>query len=378
MATQDPASHAEDYLSCLTAAALTRLVRRATDTDKLNVSAWQTMPMTSGRSGASVYRVSGTGQDQGSGMPPWSLILKFCTSTRRFSVHHDADDPSWQRECLLGESRLLEADLPGLRPARFVESVRLSPTETALWFEDVGDAWAQDWSIERYGLAAFHLGQFNARFAGKPPQHAWLGLDQWPRYVQAFCPDAVQSLRTHRDHPDVLSVYPRALQSRLYAIDKDCQALIDSARAGASMSLTHGDPGGRNLFDLEGRTVAIDYDEVGISPLGEDLARMVGSSLHWFFIGRMGHARELVDLVLTRYIDGLHAAGCQVDAASVACVYRTVLGTIYALSYTGIANCIVENRIAQRARDAYKTTVPELLEHMGAIAAFCADEADEA
>ena len=365
------------YLTDLTETEVTRLVRRSLDSSTVHITTWETEPIASGRSGASVYRLSGMCKD-GETAFPWSLILKFCTDVRRFHVEHDADDLSWQREYLLGQSGLLSDQTPGLTPAQYIDGIVLSPTEIAIWFEDVGSAWARDWSLERYGLAAFHLGQFSARFAGRPPQLPWLGRNQWPEYVEAFCPGAVESLRKHQDHPGVLAVYPAALQTRLYALNEACDDLISRAQAQSSMTLSHGDAGGRNLFDRGGETVAIDWDEVGISPVGEDVARMVGSSLHWFFIGKMDQAPALADLVLTRYLEGLHDGGFRQDPSTVACVFKAVLGTIYALSYTGIANGIVEDRIEQRARDAYQTTGPQLLEHMGAIAQFCAGQADEA
>lgn len=364
------------YLEALEKTEVTRLVRHAINEPAAEVTDFASRPIDTGRSGASVFRVSGSARHAKT--TTWSLILKFCTNIRRFGVEHDASDPTWQREYLLGTSGILDDAVPGLRPARFIDGTPLSPTLIAMWFEDVDGDWAQDWTIERYGSAAYHLGQFGAHFAARPPQQHWLGRDQWPDYVEDFCPDGVESLRRHQDHPAVLAVYPRALQQRLYALNDDRGALISGALATSTLTLSHGDTSGRNLFDVDGRTVAIDWDEVGLSPVGEDVARMVGSSLHWFFIGRMDQAAELADLTLARYLEGLQDGGCEQAPENVAGVFRAVLGTIYALSYTGIANGIVEDRIEERAHKAYKTTAPELLEHMGAIAAFCADQGDEA
>ena len=81
---------------------------------------------------------------------------------------------------------------------------------------------------------------------------------------------------------------------------------------------------------------------------------------------------------MTGYIEGLRDAGWRGDPAAVIYTFKAVLGTIYGLSYPGIANGIAEDRLEQRATNAYKTTVPEMLAHMGAMARFFLGQADEA
>ena len=366
-----------EYVNNLDRTEITRLVRLERQSATATADTWALTPISTGKSGALVYRAKGSGSDRGAQFT-WSLILKYCTNIGRFNHKYALDDPNWQREILLGQSGLLDDLSAGLRPPRFIDARQQSPAEIALWLEDVGDNWAEDWPLTRYGLAAFHLGQFNAHYAGRPPQDHWLGRDQWSDYVKEFCPSAIQGLKKHQDHPEVLAVYPRPIQQRLYDLTDACTQLIAHAHALSPLTLYHGDPSGRNLFDYQGTTVAIDWFDTGIAPLGEEIARMVGSSMHWFFIGRMDRAPALVETVLTRYIEGLRAAGWQGDPAVVSYTFKAALGTIYALCYTGIANGIVENRIEDRARNAYKTTVPELLTHMGEISRFCLDQADAA
>ena len=227
-----------------------------------------------------------------------------------------------------------------------------------------------DWPPSTWGNSAY--------YAGRPPQDHWLGRDQWSNYVNEFCPSAIGGLKKYQDHPEVLAVYPRSVQQKLYALNDECAKLIARAQAPSTLTLFHGDSSGRNLFDYQGATVAIDWSEVGIAPLGEEIARMTGSSIHWFYIGRMDQAPALADLVLTRYIEGLRDAGWQGNPAAVSYTFRAVLATIYALCYTVFADGIAENRIEDRARNAYKTTVPKLLAHMGGISLVGLDQADEA
>ena len=132
-----------DYTDQLARAEMTRLVRLERQSATATADTWALAPIGTGRSGVPVFRAKGSGSDRGSRFA-WSLILKFCTNFGRFGHEYTADDPSWQRESLLGQSGLLDDLSVGLRPARFIDAHQQSPTEIWLWFEDVGDHWAEN------------------------------------------------------------------------------------------------------------------------------------------------------------------------------------------------------------------------------------------
>jgi len=120
---------------------------------------------------------------------------------------YDVDDPSWQ-----------DGIPGGLRVPRLIATSKQAPIEIALWFEDVGEKWAEKWSVARYAEAAYHFGHFNGHYAGRPPSEPWLGREPWRSYIEGECTDCIGYLAQHRDHPDVLAVYPRSVQQQLFAL----------------------------------------------------------------------------------------------------------------------------------------------------------------
>jgi hypothetical protein len=134
-------------------AALTPVLRRALDSETVQVVDWDCQPLQAGVGlASSVFRVSGQARDQGDTIP-WSLILKVV----RLLPH--ADDPGnviyyWKREVLAYQTGLLD-DLPGGLAAPACYGVVEQPGQGAwLWLEDVADACGPRWPLEQYGVAA--------------------------------------------------------------------------------------------------------------------------------------------------------------------------------------------------------------------------------
>jgi hypothetical protein len=366
-----------EYLNQLTLDQLTPMVRTLRQSTEVTATSWDKVQLTSGQSGSPVYRITGTALDKGTTFN-WSLILKYCTNIDGWGHVYAVDDPAWQREILVYQSGLLDGISGSLRPPRFIASSQQAPTEIALFLEDVGTDWSEKWSIERYATAAYHLGQFNAHYAGRPPTVPWLGREQWRKYLRGACREGIDSLAEHQDHPEVLAVYPKPIQEQLFALRDDADALANKAYALSPLTLCHGDPGGRNLYHYEGCTVAIDWFDASIAPLGEEVARMVGSSIHWFFRGQMDQAPTLADSAIEQYIAGLLAAGWNGNADVVRFTFRAALATMYGLSYTGRAGNIVRGEIEAYASGPYQTTADKLLRHVGEMARFFLTQADAA
>ena len=82
----------------------------------------------------------------------------------------------WERESQLygaGIPQALQGDLRSPRCFGVVEPV---PHIRWIWLEDLHDRYDGNWPLERYGLAAYHLGKFNGRYlVGEPmPVAPWL------------------------------------------------------------------------------------------------------------------------------------------------------------------------------------------------------------
>jgi hypothetical protein len=154
-------------LDALDAAALTPIVRLAVRDETLVPDAWTCRALVGGRAGttAGIYRLAGAGDR------PWSVVLKILT--RSGGVDVPGDYRYWRREPLVLASGLLD-DLPhGLRGPRCFAVEERGET-LWLWLEDAPDTFARPWPIERFALAARHLGRFNGAYlAGRPlPDHA--------------------------------------------------------------------------------------------------------------------------------------------------------------------------------------------------------------
>lgn len=164
---------------------LTPLVRNALENDAAKVVDWnyQAIPGSLGQAGGQtygVYRFEGTAQILDK-RAPWSLILKAIGSSS-IGKQEPSDWSYWKREALVFQSGLLN-DLSGDLVAPRCFGVDEYPgQEFWIWLENIPERDAS-WSLERYGLAARHLGQFNGPyFMGQPlPAAPWLSTGRIPR-----------------------------------------------------------------------------------------------------------------------------------------------------------------------------------------------------
>jgi hypothetical protein len=189
----------------------------------------------------------------------------------------------------------------------------------------------------------------------------------------SVCASSMALLQTHRDHPDVLRVYDRATADRLLSLWNSRHQLIDRGHQLSPLSLCHGDTSGRNLYHLPGEpdhTAAIDWYYVGLEPMGLDVARLLGSSLHWFFIGRMDQAARLEEAIGEGYLSGLRDVGWSGDLAAIRETYRIAAATIYGLSYPHIVDQILRSEVEDYGRRNYGCSGEQVVEHRSAMGRF--------
>lgn len=369
------------YLDTLDRDQLTDILRTIRGNDS-RVREWHVIPISNGTSGIPVYRVEGVGDDS-EGVFRWSVILKSIRNISR-GIEYDLSDPFWKREALVYASGLLD-DLPGgLRGPRCLKIVEVSEREIGLWLEDVGDEWSEKWSLERYGLAAYHLGQFNGSFVvgRRVPAEDWLGRNQWEETVD-LARDSISTLDIHRADRRVAQIYSAELVCQLLQLWGERSVLIKRAYECCPLTFCHGDATGRNLFAVDSpekgkETVAIDWTDACLAPIGEEAARFLGSSLHWFFRDRMSEAQQLSEAIFTGYAAGLEAVGWQGDTDLVRYTYHAAAGTIYGLMYTSIVDTVLSGKIEQWAPQAYGCTGSEAVEHRVLMGYFFVGMANEA
>ncbi|MEE9279162.1 MAG: aminoglycoside phosphotransferase family protein [Myxococcota bacterium] len=272
---------------------LAPLVRQALGSDAAPVSDWCYERLTGGTV-ASVYRFRGPRPNAAD----WSLILKILRQWAR-----PGDPDSWRRELLLYRSGLFDELPEGFGVPRCLGVAEPSPSEFWLWLEDVEGATGEEMSLDDHGQAARRLGQLQAPYlTGLPlPVYPWLTTERWLEYgSRHWGAGAIARLRQRV--PDGLL--------RLWA-ERD--RLLD-AFGRLPLTLCHRDFNAGNLFVLDGRVVAIDWDCAGVGMIGEDLADLVCEALVYFGFD-LRRAEGLAETAFASYVSGLREGGWLGDPA---------------------------------------------------------------
>lgn len=270
--------------------------------------------------GRAVDRIRGVAETTDGSRNPWSAVAK-CTSgpglraarrelaAYRLGLTQPADGVPFRGPTLLASEN---------------EDDRVE-----IWLEDVADEHGGTWSVERFGVAARHIGAWVARAREVAVPSDLDSEDAWAeRHGQ---PTRLDEATTRLD---ALKGAPNAdeLAARLGDVDfRRTQALIDSTPerierlARFPQTLLHHDLVRSNLFALSrDETVAIDWENVGRGPFGVELAPLVIGSV------RRGEASAddlpaIEEAVLTEYLAALQGAGIR-NEDDVRAAYRLAIG----------------------------------------------------
>ena len=195
----------------------------------------------------------------------------------------------------------------------------MTDTDVALWLEDVPDEGPSEWPMERYGLAARHLGQFNGRYlVGTPvPQHSWLSSGRLREWLDLGGP-GIRAMQAARDGLAAAWLSDRSV-ARIARLWDRRDAMI-AALESLPVTLCHHDAGRRNLARRrvtdQDRTAAYDWQMIGTGHLGEEPAALFAVSLQMLDVP-VADVRAFERIVLDGYIEGLRDVGWNGEAASV-------------------------------------------------------------
>jgi hypothetical protein len=376
-------------------AALKPLVRQALGDARAEVVDWRSEPVAftavNPLSGG-VFRYHGTAMTDGR-VQPWSLIHKVIrlpasagsAAPLGLSATGFEDEASyiyWKREALVYQSGLL-ADLPeGLTAPRCYVVDEEREDSVHLWLEEIIEAYPEGWPLDRYALAARHLGRLGGMYCARPlPAWLWLSRDwlrDWSVRWASVTERAAQIETSH--HPIVREAYAPNDAARLTRLWTARPALLD-ALVRLPQTLCHRDASRANLIarrrdDGMDETVALDWGFTGIGPAGEDLAQLIAGTL-WRFAVPLQGATTLDQAAYAGYLDGLHESGWHGDARAVrlACCAASAL----LLGFTGPALIPMLDGPGRDATEGlWGRPINELVAHRAALTRFLLDRAEEA
>jgi hypothetical protein len=315
-------------LAAIDQATLTPLVQRALGRQTVQVIDWDVQPIHGSSGGgvfaSAVFSCTGRGRDQGQTVP-WSLILK----TFSPAAEMDPGSPYYPwREADAYRSGWLDG-LPGGLAAPICYGVVEHPDGRVwVWLEEVVDDVGPRWPLERYGLAARHLGQFNGAYLMEQPLPNWPWFSShWLRKTVAKTAPAIVQLSEVLVHPLVRRWFPADDSDRCFRLWAERERLLDTLDR-LPRTICHFDAFSRNLFSRRGadgdQTVAIDWAFVGNGAVGAELEPLVCRSLLFNDV-EVPQARELDGVVFAGYLDGLRDVGWQGDPRQVRLGYTAAV-----------------------------------------------------
>lgn len=294
---------------------LTPLVSQALQQEPITLVDWQITRMQGGTFGL-LYRLTGTAQAAAATLP-WSLVLKVVHNHRDVPIERSepANLRYWKREPLIYQSGFL-ADLPGNVVApRCFGVVEQAADEIWLWLEDVKAAAAAPtvWSLEQYRLTARHLGQFNGGFLTTRPLPTAPAFGRrllHQQFVEAAA--FMAALPAQLAQPLVRRFLPPDVVEGLFHLWTEGASLLAAVEQ-APQTVCHRDTFRVNLFphhNAQGaaQTVIIDWEDVAIGPVGEDLVSLVVLGLGYKDV-ELSAAQAFESHLFTSYLAGLQESG---------------------------------------------------------------------
>jgi Phosphotransferase enzyme family len=315
----------EARLKAVDQTTLTLLVRHLLENETAEVIDWSFQPITGGM-GQAVGHAYGIYGFRGKAhvldkTVSWSLILKAIGGPSEVGTDVPSHWAHWKREVLACQSGLLD-DLRGdLVAPRCFGVVEYPGEEFWLWLEDISEAAGAVWSLERYGVAARHLGQFNGAYlVGQPlPEAPWLSkgrVRDWLTWGEPM----IRDLPRLSQHPLAQRWFKANSVERILRLWAERERFLEVLDR-LPRSLCHHDAFRRNLMsrsisDGREQTIAIDWAIVGTGAIGEEIVSLVTISLQFLEVD-MDKARDLDAIVFDGYLTGLQDVGWHGDVCRV-------------------------------------------------------------
>ena len=237
----------------------------------------------------------------------------------------------WKREWLAYQTGLLDA-LPGeLRAPRTLLTTQVTEDECWIWMEDVEGRPGAQWPVEDYDSTAFDLATTQAAYASARsvlPDYEWLAQNWLRGWV-----DALGRVIGALDDDDAWAgedLGPLAeLRNGVAGIWEHREQLLAIVES-APRTVVHCDFWPTNLIAADdGSTVALDWSQVGIGAVGQDLDQLALDPV-WMQVLPDVALDDLEAHVVPAYRSGLRTSGVDIDELSLQRIYAAAAAVHYA------------------------------------------------
>jgi hypothetical protein len=296
-------------------------VSQVLDKPNLEVIDWQVQPLLGGAAnlvagGVGVYRLSGSARDT-DGTYPWTLIVKIASGSSATAGATPNDWNYWKREVLAYQSGLLLHLLGNLVAPRCYGVTEHPNNECRIWLEDIHES-ASVWGLERHGIAARHLGQFNGAYLSGislPVEQPWMLRGRTQHWIE-WCNALIDNFPA-RAHTDMWRPWlTDNIIERILKLWTSRQLLLQSLYR-LPVCFCHHDAFRRNLFARDTapdvmQTVAIDWSHLGYGGVGQEAGSAIAVDLLYLEVDAK-QAKLLDTIMFESYVDGLQDAGWRGD-----------------------------------------------------------------
>ena len=298
---------------------MSTIVRHSLNRSNFRIQGWRVRKLEGGSGNPvsmGIYRFEGVGFDRNEWLD-WSILLKIIQSPANlgYDNYRDGQDQArwnyWKRELLLYQSGWLDSLPEGVRAPSCYDAVEIPGNIGGIWLEDVRDSFSGNWPLHRYALAARHLGRLNGIYISRRdlPTYPWLSRQRTRQWLQT-----IPWRDFPWDHPMVWQQFSNP------GMDNFRSMLEESERFMARLeqlpkTVSHGDSNpvnfiSRRLPRNQEQTVAMNWSQVGIEPIGDDLGQLVYGT----YKALKGYKlRDISETLFTSYINGLQDSGCRLD-----------------------------------------------------------------
>lgn len=259
----------------------------------------------------------------------------------------------------------------GLGTPCWYSNADLGMDRTGIWLDLERDDPGIVWDVERFGLAARHLGRlagsmhpaYREQATKRPPRSFWSDT--------AYVEETFRAFSTESDNDLARRAWPGAVKHALLELWSGRCAVLERAETLPVMPC-HGDAQRRNLFAHREQTVAIDWANVSLAPVGMDIATLVHYALAYFDLD-IANAMELERSVLNGYASGLEEAGASIDRDTVWFGFAAQLVFLGLLETGSVLRLASDPASHDRAEAFYGQPLGAIMDRRRAIAGYLLD-----